>query len=240
MVPGGGGAGRSGQPEACARATRGPDRPPAPGASGAYHPGPPPPAVPPLGTRRLTALSDGVFAIAMTLLVLDVTDAAVAAPDGAAWDAVGPQLASYVLGFVVLGLLWNGHHVAFAHVEHVDRPLLWLNVAFLLFAALVPFPAELIARWPVAFSAVAVYGAVLTCAALALLAAWTYAVRAGLVGPAVGPATVRGLQGRLVRAVALYGAGVAVAWWSPPAGVAVLFASHLFFVARPVDAVEVS
>ena len=198
----------------------------------------PPAPGPSLGTRRLTALTDGVFAIAMTLLVLDVTDAAVSAAEDAVVRDVVPQLASYALGFVILGLLWNGHHVAYHYVERVDRTLLWLNVVFLLFAALVPFPAEMLAQWPVTFAAVAVYGAVLTCAALALLAAWLWAGRQGLVSARATPETRRGLTVRLVRAVALYAVGVAVAWWSPPAGVAVLAASHVFFVARPVDDVE--
>ena len=94
-----------------------------------------------LGTGRVTALTDGVFAIAMTLLVLDVKDAAVAAdPARPLLAAVGPQLFGYGLGFVILGLLWNGHHVVFAYVERADRVLLWLNVAFLLSAALGPDP----------------------------------------------------------------------------------------------------
>lgn len=187
-----------------------------------------------LDARRLTALSDGVFAIAMTLLVLDVKDAAVAG------GAVGPQLASYGLSFMILGLLWNGHAVAFHYVERSDRVLLWLNVAFLLFAALIPLPAEMIAEWPVRFEAVAVYGAVLSCSALALLALWTYATHHSvrLVRSNLAAGTVRGLKVRLVRATALYLFGVAIAWWSPAVGVVVLALSHAFFIARPVDAVE--
>ena len=194
-----------------------------------------------LGTQRLVTLTDGVFAIAMTLLVLDVKDAAVAAPPGAFARAVGPQLVSYGLSFTILGLLWNGHHVAFHYVERSDRALLWLNVAFLLFVALVPLPAEMIAEWPIRFAAVAVYGAVLSCAALALYAVWTYATHGRrLVRSTLSAGTVRSLKARFVRATALYLVGVAVAWWSPPAGVAVLALSHGFFVAQPVDAVEVS
>ena len=192
-----------------------------------------------LDTGRLTALTDGVIAIAMTPLVLNVVDAAISVPVGQpVLPVVVPQLASYALSFVILGLLWNGHHVAFHYVEHADRGLLWRNIVFLLFAALVPFPAEMIARWPIAFGAVAAYGGVLTCAALSLLAVWVHAAARGLTAADLPPAVARAIPRRIVSAVLLYGGGVAVAWWSPVGGVAVLAASHLFFVARPVTEAE--
>lgn len=174
----------------------------------------------------------------MTLLVLDVKDAAVASQADLVGSA-GPPLVSYALGFVILGLLWNGQQVTLAYTERTDRLHLWLGIVFLLWAGLVPFPTALIAVWPVSFLAVATYAGVLALAALTLLAQWIYATHGRrLVAPDLPDHVVRSVVRRLVWATALYGVGVVVAVWSPPMGVAALAASHLFFVVRPVTDAE--
>lgn len=100
------------------------------------------------GTTRLEAFTDGVFAIAATLLVLDLTSHAIGEvhSDAELWAAlVGMDLlfANFALSFVLLGLLWTTHVQQFEHIPRVDSVLTWLNIARLLFIVLVPFATGL-------------------------------------------------------------------------------------------------
>jgi uncharacterized membrane protein len=101
-----------------------------------------------LGKNRIEALADGIFAVAMTLLVLDIKS-----PVNLPFDtnrALADYLATlehsfvmYAISFVVLGIFWFGHHLQFHFVRHVDRRLLWTNLLFLLFTVLIPFSTDL-------------------------------------------------------------------------------------------------
>jgi TMEM175 potassium channel family protein len=114
---------------------------------------------------RVEAFSDGVIAILITIMVLELR-----APHGAAPAALRPLLPavlSYVLSFVHLGIYWNNHHHMFQAVERVDGPTLWANLHLLFWLSLVPFATAWMgenefAAWPVAL-----YGLVLLAAAIA-------------------------------------------------------------------------
>ena len=100
------------------------------------------------GTTRLEAFTDGVFAIAATLLVLDLTTYALGKIDSDAemWAALGamsPLFLNFALSFLLLCLLWMTHVQQFEHVARVDSVLIWLNNARLLFIVLVPFATSL-------------------------------------------------------------------------------------------------
>ena len=99
----------------------------------------------PLPISRLATLTDGVFAIAMTLLSLGVVDAAGEVVSfSTLLSDIGPRLFAYALSFAILGLFWNGQHVTFHYTDRTDRAHLWLGITFLLFVALIPFPAALL------------------------------------------------------------------------------------------------
>lgn len=97
---------------------------------------------------RVLALSDGVFAIAMTLLVLDIKipDDVQGARFTQALNELAPSLAGYVLSFLVIGALWLGHHRLFRALEKVHGRTATLNVLLLGFVALLPFPASLMTK----------------------------------------------------------------------------------------------
>jgi uncharacterized membrane protein len=98
-----------------------------------------------MSTGRLEAFSDGVFAIAATLLVLDLH---VAAPPGKLAHALAhewPHYATFVVSFLTIGIIWVNHHAQFGRITKVDRPLLFINVLLLMFVALIPFPTGLLA-----------------------------------------------------------------------------------------------
>jgi len=101
-----------------------------------------------MDTRRAEAFSDGVFAIAITLLVLGLHLPG-AGPQGHsltyqlvhAW----PQYFAYVVSFLTIGIMWMNHHTLLAHVNRVNRPLLVLNLLLLMGVVAIPFPTELVA-----------------------------------------------------------------------------------------------
>ena len=116
-----------------------------------------------LGKGRIEAFSDGVFAIAITLLVLEIhvpqaSNTAVVHLTGALL-ALWPQLLSYALSFVIVGVYWVGHHLMMHSLRRVDRMLLWLNLLFLLFLTLIPVSANLLGQFRAVPIAVAAYGA---------------------------------------------------------------------------------
>jgi uncharacterized membrane protein len=115
------------------------------------------PAIPP---HRLVALGDGVFAIVMTLLVFQLAVPSLDEGESLAGALAGmwPDFAVYVLSFLVLGVFWVIHHVLFDIIERYDTTLIWLNIAYLMFAALVPFSTDLFTTHGVATTTAIFYG----------------------------------------------------------------------------------
>ena len=139
---------------------------------------------PPDGTRvattmspsRLEMFSDGVFAIAATLLILDVR----AGPGalGSRLLHIWPSYAAYAVSFLTIGIIWINHHRVFTQIRHVDRLFLLINVAFLMMVAFIPFPTSLIAsqlRGGDLQPAALAYGATLTITATFFNVLWFYA-----------------------------------------------------------------
>jgi len=94
-------------------------------------------------TKRLEAFSDGVFAVAITLLVLDLHD-----PPGNLAHGLGelwPHYATYVVSFLTIGIIWMNYHTAFDRIEWADRTLMVLNLLLLMFVTVIPFPTGLLA-----------------------------------------------------------------------------------------------
>lgn len=136
-------------------------------------------------TTRVEAFSDGVFAIAITLLVLEIR---VPAPDAtehgrtllAALRGLWPSYLGYALSFVTIGIMWANHHSIFHYIRRADRYFVLINVMFLLCISFLPFPTALLAEYlpePGGRTlAVAAYSATLVVIALAYNALWWYAV----------------------------------------------------------------
>jgi uncharacterized membrane protein len=134
-----------------------------------------------MNKARIEAVSDGVFAIAITLLVLTIS-----APDSARYSQLGrqlgarwPSLAAYLVSFAVIGIMWFNHHSIFAHFERVDRPFFYLNLLLLMTVAFVPYPTgvlgEALHRGHGQRTAAAFYSITMTCNAFAWAALWLYA-----------------------------------------------------------------
>jgi uncharacterized membrane protein len=114
---------------------------------------------------RMEAFSDGVVAILITIMVLQLTE-----PQGANLAALiplTPIFLSYVLSFIFLAIYWNNHHHLLQAVEHVDGRILWANMHLLFWLSLIPFVTAWMGLHPLASWPLAVYGLVLLFAALA-------------------------------------------------------------------------
>jgi uncharacterized membrane protein len=131
-----------------------------------------------LTKSRIEALTDGIFATVMTVLVLgltvhlpNLTESQLASQIEGLW----PNYLAYAFSFVVLGIYWIGHHNQFHYVKQTDRVFLWINFLFLLTIGFVPFSTSLLGQYPFSPTAVRVYGANLAATGFALYAVWWYA-----------------------------------------------------------------
>jgi uncharacterized membrane protein len=129
---------------------------------------------------RIVFFSDAVFAIAITLLVLDIHVPEI--PERLVDEqlpgrllALWPKYLSYVLSFVVILMYWMAHHITFRAIKRYDRTLIWLNSLFLMCIAFLPFPTSLLGEYGDNQLAVAIYAASVAVARLLLTAVWWYA-----------------------------------------------------------------
>ena len=134
-----------------------------------------------MSTNRAEAFSDGVFAIAATLLVLELKIPHV--EPGGLWEALlerWPSYATYVVSFLTIGIIWVNHHAVMDRIKSVNRPLLFLNLVFLMAVAVIPFPTALLADYLQAGHderlAAAVYGATMAVMGISFGLIWAYAV----------------------------------------------------------------
>jgi uncharacterized membrane protein len=112
-----------------------------------------------LNKQRLEAFSDGVFAIVITLLILDIRIPVVRPTDlGAALVDILPQILTYILSFFIVGLYWHLHHQVAAQIKLIDGAFIWLNLVWLLFVSMLPFPTALLGRYPFQPIPLTIYG----------------------------------------------------------------------------------
>ena len=108
---------------------------------------------------RLEAFSDGVFAIVITLLILDIKIPDVQPTElSAALIGILPQLLTYFLSFFIVGLYWHMHHQVAAQIKQIDEAFIWLNLMWLLFVSVLPFPTSLLGRYPFQPIPLTIYG----------------------------------------------------------------------------------
>ena len=136
-------------------------------------------------TNRMEAFSDGIFAIAITLLILEikVPTPAQATAAGGLLRALAAQWAgfvSYLISFVNIGIMWINHHAMFQYIRRTDRNLMLLHIPFLLLISATPYPTSLVATFSGTAeerAAVMLYGATFAAIALAYNAIWWYGIR---------------------------------------------------------------
>jgi uncharacterized membrane protein len=176
------------------------------------------------GVDRLLALSDGVVAIAITLLVLQLsvpTPAALLNPDSASELATqlgkgADQLVSYVISFYVIAQFWLVHHRVFRRITGQREGLAWWNFAFLFTITIMPFTSDLLGKFSANPLAVDIFAANLLLATVATHLTVTYGHRKDLVTPESAQ-QARAAQYRVAASVVVIALSIAIAWVNPGA-----------------------
>jgi uncharacterized membrane protein len=179
---------------------------------------------------RVLALSDGVFAIIITLLVLEihVPDLAQGQTLVEALREVRPSFVAFLISFVVVAISWAGHRDLFALIRRTDRTLVWLNILYLLPLSILPFGASLLSRYDRDPIALEMYGFLLLAIAATRLGIWVYATGRPhlLISPVVARSRWAGAAVVVVPGVA-YAVAIAIADAAPTA-------SFVIYAAMPV------
>jgi uncharacterized membrane protein len=188
--------------------------------------------------ERLAALSDGIFAVAMTLLALDLHAPAAAAVHGEhdlwrALAALGPRLLMYAMSFMTLGIFWIGQQTQLHHLVRSDRSLSWIHLGFLCGVAVTPFSTQLLAELPTYRLALAVYWLNILLLGAALYWSWICAAATGLVTPELPPEAAVAIRRRIVIAQALYAFGALLCLVSTYWSIAFIIAVQLNYVLAP-------
>jgi uncharacterized membrane protein len=188
--------------------------------------------------ERLAALSDGLFAVAMTLLVLDLKVPASQAirTDQALLAALGdlaPRLVIYLMSFLTLGIFWVGQQTQLSHFARSNRHLTWIHLAFLFAISLTPFSTALMAEFTTLRTALLVYWLNILAFGALLLASWRYAKRAGLVEAEVSAMIDLSMERRIFVAQALYAFGAALCLFSTYWSIGFIILVQLNFVIGP-------
>ncbi len=187
-----------------------------------------------MSTSRLEFFADGVFAIAATLLIIDVSVDAPGGELGAALRHAWPQYAAYGVSFLIIGIWWVNHHAFMTVIDRADRVLLFANVAFLACIAFLPFPTTLVAKH---FhdnglrAAAILYGLTMTAAAICAAFAWFYAATGRrLIAETADQRAVDDLSRSVLPGVPINFAATLVAIWSPYTSLALFTGLALFYV----------
>jgi uncharacterized membrane protein len=187
-------------------------------------------------TGRLEAFSDGVFAIAATLLVLEITVPHLDEPGllGQALLHLWPSYLAYATSFLTIGIMWVNHHSVMRQLREADHRFLFINLGLLMLIAFVPFPTILLAdyAWGGNGEAAALtYGTTLTITALFFNLLWRYAAwNHRLLRADADPVEVSGISRAYLPGPFMYGGATLVALVSPEASAALFLAVALFYV----------
>ena len=188
----------------------------------------------------MEAVSDGVFAIAITLLVLTISEPSGYADLGHQLAHRWPSLAAYVVSFAVIGIMWFNHHSIFTHIERADRALFYLNLLLLMTVAFLPYPTGVLghalARGQGARTAAVFYSVTMTVNALSWAALWLYASSGRrLLGPDFPESERRVSTALFTLGTVVYAATVAVAFASAYACLAFHGALAVYYALDPLS-----
>ena len=186
-----------------------------------------------MGTGRLEAFSDGVVAIIITIMVLELK-----VPHGTSFAELEPLLPvflSYILSFIYVGIYWNNHHHMLHLVQHVSGPILWANLHLLFWLSLIPFVTSWMGENHLEALPVALYGGVLLMAAIAYLILMTLLIGNEGRESALARAMGRDRKGKLSPLI--YATAIGMAFVQPlvSLGLYVLVAAIWFIPDRRVE-----
>jgi TMEM175 potassium channel family protein len=189
------------------------------------------------GTDRLEAFSDGVFAIAITLLILEVR--VEQGPEESLAEALHhalPEIGAFAASFLQIGIMWANHHALFRLIDRVDQLLLLFNLVLLGCVSFLPLPTRLVAEHTDggdARTAVLLYGGTLVANAVAFNLIWYRTLHADLLVAGVSPAFVHDVTIRYALGLISYAVATLIAFVSPLATVLITVMLALVFLLGP-------
>jgi uncharacterized membrane protein len=188
--------------------------------------------------ERLAALSDGIFAVAMTLLVLDLhVPGRQAVHSGAelrrALVTLGPQLIAYLMSFITLGIFWVGQQTQLNHLKRSSRSLSWIHILFLFAVSLMPFSTRLLAEFISYRTALLAYWVNILLLGAVLYFSWTCALGSGLVKSDLPADITTAIRRRIVIGQSLYAFGAALSIFSTYLSVAFIALVQLNYAIAP-------
>ena len=167
-------------------------------------------------TKRIEALVDGIFAIAMTLLVLNlnIPQLVYPVPDATMQNiliGLGPKLFTYALSFILLAIFWRVNHSQFYHIKRANTSLLWITILWLLFVALVPFSTSLTGEYGYLTSAQVFFSLNLLIIGSLSALIWYYATEKNLIGDKLSFKEIKNIRrlNLVLPAVSLLAIGMA-------------------------------
>jgi uncharacterized membrane protein len=188
--------------------------------------------------ERLAALSDGVFAVAMTLLVLDLRVPAMEAVHSEldlqhALMALSPRLLMYLMSFITLGIFWVGQQTQLNHLARSDRSLSWIHISFLFAVSITPFSTTLLAEFPRYRTALLAYWINILLLGTTLYFSWSCAMGTGLVKDDISKEVPVAIKRRIVIAQAFYAFGALLCIFSTYWSIAFIVMMQLYYAIAP-------
>jgi uncharacterized membrane protein len=188
--------------------------------------------------ERLAALSDGIFAVAMTLLVLDLHIPSAAQVHSErelffALGALGPQWIAYVMSFLTLGIFWAGQQTQLNHIGEGTRDLTWIHLAFLFTITMLPLSTRLLAEFITYRGALGIYWLNILLPGAMLYWSWAHATRAGLIKPDTLDEVRNSICKRIRIAQSLYAAGAALCFINTYLSIAAIVLVQLNYAIAP-------
>jgi uncharacterized membrane protein len=188
--------------------------------------------------ERLAALSDGIFAVAMTLLVLDLHIPTAAQVHGErellnALCVLGPQWLAYGMSFLTLGIFWAGQQTQLNHLAEGTRDLTWIHLGFLFAITFMPLSTRLLAEFITYRLALGIYWFNILVPGAMLYWSWAYATHARLVKPDTPPEIHASICRRILIAQSLYAVGAALCFIGNWVSLAVIVLVQLNYALAP-------
>lgn len=191
-------------------------------------------------SSRLEAFSDGVFAVAITLLVLNIKlpDASdIAKGNSGIWSFLGSQwlvFSAFLISFATVGIMWINHHRIYTHIRRTDNTLLILNLLLLLVIVFIPYPTELLAESPVTpgfYASAVVYDTTFLLMAILFNAIWRYASHNNrLLDENVDKQVVKSISAQYLFGPLLYAITLGLAFVSVPVSIGMSAVLAVFFI----------
>jgi uncharacterized membrane protein len=190
-----------------------------------------------LSTHRIEALSDGVFAIAMTLLILEIkvpvfhgiipTQMELTKSLLPLW----PKFVAYIVSFITLGVYWVAHHLHFYTIKKADRNLLWINIVFLMCISLVPFTCALLGEYIHNQTAIILFAVNMILIGLVLFFHWIYATtNYRLIHSDTDPKLIRSVVNVILMGPVVYLVAIIVSFFSPIISLILFFVVNFLYI----------